>query len=33
MYPHLTYEEIKAQANEIKMIAVYVIVKDASGSK
>ena len=33
MYPHLTYEEIKAQANETKMIAVYVIVKDASGSK
>lgn len=33
MYPHLIYEEIKAQVNEIKMIAVYVIVKDASDSK
>lgn len=33
MYPHLTYKEIKARVNEIKMIAVYVIVKDASDSK
>ena len=33
MYPHLIYEKIKAQVNEIKMIAVYVIVKDASDSK